>query len=326
MFFTLFLLKKAISTINLTKYLPEESPQTIHLTKGQVLVMRNFGRSTFEISIPDDFSSPRYIVNEYRLSRYYHFFNDTTITMYFLSNISFYILNVTKYSYYDDENIKFIIDFLDIKPYKSRMIEEMQKEKNVVGGNLRIVDNFKKISDFTSQPPYSLKVLSTASLNSNAQIEIDYGSGKQAISSYFYYEKSLPFFAKFYITYKKCDSLYFKNISFNFPQNLTVQLSKADIPQKCHSYSISVLVKRDFPLMAKLFYKLNDEPMTQISLNRGNNVYLSRNFPYSLSFYIQYSRCIDFFDIKTVSVDDPFSLRKINISESDVPKECSDYK
>lgn len=322
MFLALFLLKNAISIINLTEYLPEESPKTIHLVRGQILAMKDFYESTFEILIPDDFASPRYIINSYLFSRYYSFANNATITMHFSSNISFYILNVTQYNYKDDEDYKFLIDYFGLSAYEYRMKEEMRKEKNVVRGGTMIVYGFTKISDFTSQPPFSLKILSTTSLHSNAQIEIDHGSGKHPISTYFFYEKCLPFNSKLYITYKKCDSFYFKNISLTFAQNLTVQLTMSDIPQKCHSYSSSVLVKRDFPLMAKLFYRLNDEQMTQISFSRGNNVYLSRNFPYSLSFYIQYSRCIDFFDIKTVSVDDPFTLRKINISASDVPDEC----
>lgn len=121
MFLALFLFKNAISVINFTEYLPEESPKTIYLARGQILAMKDFYKSTFEILIPDDFSSPKYIINSYLFSRYYSFANNATITMHFSSNISFYILNVTQYSYKDDEDYKFLIDYFRLSAYEYRM-------------------------------------------------------------------------------------------------------------------------------------------------------------------------------------------------------------
>lgn len=249
--------------------------------------------------------------------------------MHFLSNVSFYIANNWKSFYVIKNGCDFLFEHFNFKCDDDTRIHDefftthyiQKKDKNIARYSDTCVNGEKEIKDFSSQPPYALKIKASPSLISNATVEVDFGFGKQPISKYNETFKLLPFNAKFYITYNTCDSFLFKSVSLNSPMNKTVYLRMNDIPEKCFSFIASILVSLDFP-NAKLFYKLGNENISPFDFIKGTYLHLSRNFPFTLTFYVKYSHCIDFYLIKTVSVNEHSIPRKIHIFASDIPDIC----
>lgn len=309
------------------KYTPKESPQTINITEGQALVLAEMHqRPTLVITIPEIFSSPRYVTPGHK---FFSFVNNATVTIHFLSNISFYVANNWK-SYNNIENgCDFLFNHFNFECGDDTYIENeyftthyiTKKDKNIARYSDRYYGHEIEIKDFSSQPPYTLKIKASPSLISNATVEIDFGFGKQPISIYNETFKLLPFNAKFYITYNTCDSFLFRSVSLNSPKNETVSLKMNNIPEKCFSFSASILVSLDFP-NAKLFYKLGDENISPFDFIKGTYLHLSRNFPFTLTFYVKYLHCIDFYLIKIVSVNEHSKPRIIHIFASDIPDIC----
>lgn len=171
---------------------------------------------------------------------------------------------------------------------------------------------------------YSLVTFISPTFLSKATIEIDYGYGKQKLSSYNVTCHFIPFVAKFYITYRNCESVYWKNVSVNhsYYQDEIYGLNMSDIPHTCYSYISQISVSSSFPDTANVYYQINNEPISDAYLRAGSKKIISRNFIYSLSLYVKYNYCNEFSILKTVTIDDHSTIYKINITSSDIPQIC----
>lgn len=333
----------SISIGNFSFFIADESPKTIFLEKGQGLMMVSWGLSYLKISIPDAFLSPRYIDYKNYLYSFFSFNNSAKIEMYFTTNISFYTINISYYSGQISNDCDFLYKNFqfkcerDFRPsaqtslslpllnnyYYYDLRDKYRKQTNIAINRAFYGYSQQEIKNFCSQPPFSFEITSSPFLLSNATIEADFGHGKQKLDKYNATYQMLPFETKLYITYKKCESVLFKHYPKpNNPRNYTLMLSMNDIPNKCHSFSAFVSISSDMPWSARVKCQVSDEEASPKLFRHDSEIAISRNFPFNVTFYVMYRKCEIFAVAKTVTVDDPFSTVKINISNSDIPKIC----
>lgn len=325
----LLLIYQTVSAQFFASYIPEESPKTINIAKGEAFVFVNPGISTLNISIPNAFSSQRYIGFSYsqNINRnyiYYLFSNDATITIHFVTNISFYTINCTKLQSISTGCIflseKFNINCSDdFQPYNpSFILLSNLNNKNIV----KFQSFEKRIQDFSSMLPYSLKIKISETLFSNSKIYIDIGSGKKLLSTYNLFSELLPFNAKFYISHQTCDLFHFKNISITGPSNYSITFTPNSIPIECYSYSVSIFISSNFSNDAKVIYQINKGPFSDSILSAGSKINFSKDYPFKLKFYVRNSVCNEFSIMKIVSIDNRFDIQKVELFDSDIPKIC----
>ena len=136
MFLLIFIINEKIDG-SFFKYIPEESPKTINLKGGQILVMAEiYQYPTFVITIPEIFSSPRYIASEYKL---FSFVNNATVTIHFLTNISFFIANNSSKLYQITNGCDFLLQNFD---YLFHDFQDLNHLSSLLFANIVLTWNF----------------------------------------------------------------------------------------------------------------------------------------------------------------------------------------
>lgn len=327
MIFLSILICNCLSFGQWISHIPEESPQTINIDKGQILLLQyaNLLENTLKISIPYVLSSPRYVYTkngQFHSPFYFFYFNDpSAVELYFSNNISYYIDNAN-----DQRRVSKICDFLltnssfNCKNYFKIHSNDVHKpfdtsrsyDKNSVR---------TEIIDFPSQPPHSLKVLSTKSLLSKSKIYIDIGNGKEELSTFYIAAKILPFKAKFYISYNVCSFYLMKELLVK--NNMSLSFNSDDIPNQCFSYFVSISFDKYFPSDTLVRYQVNNDPVSEV-MNHNTVYKFSKNSIFTVSFYLKNNVCNEYTMMKMVSVDDHFSMTNVTLFASDISIICLD--
>lgn len=175
---------------------------------------------------------------------------------------------------------------------------------------------FLKLSEV---PTHIVELNFSRELLDNSKIYYNFGSGNSRISRNTTLTHKSPFTPDLNIDFGNCSLYTFRKLNVTTIGFSSLTFDIFDIPEECGPRFCNITAGPEFHNLT-ILYQIDDE-INQSFLG-NNSVFLFKDKPFNITFYIIYDQCFEYTILKSVTIFQPHIINYINLTIDDMPETC----